>query len=157
MLKFLRTNNLGACAALLACALPALAGQSSLFYGTMVRVSSSPDSNLSDALAAQIMRRRLPIVITPDAGNASYLLAGSAEVTPSPAIAPPIWEARAVLADIHTHAVTWTAEFRGPCLPCDASPAEAARILAGKLIKRMAKDLLPHKSFSDRIDDFIAP
>jgi hypothetical protein len=130
----------------------------------MVYVASSPDYPIGGLLGAEIQKRKLPIIISPDRENASYVLAGYARSMGLPAIAVSgtqksraVWEAEVVLVDAQTRAIAWSAEFRGPCPPCDASPSKAEQVFAAKFVKRLQHDLFEHKSVSDRIDDVLAP
>jgi hypothetical protein len=139
-------------------------GQSQLLYGAMVYIVSSPDYPLGGFLGAEINKRKLPIIISPDRQSANYLLAVYARPAGTPALAisgsgkaKTVWEAKAVLADAQTREIAWSAEFRGPCPPCDVSPSKAERMLAAKFAKRLQQDLFERESLSDRIDDVIAP
>lgn len=139
-------------------------GPSQLLYGAMVYIASSPDYPLGGFLGAEINKRKLPIIISPDRQNANFVLAVYARTVGTPALpiagngkAKTVWEAKAVLADAQTRSIAWSAEFKGPCPPCDVSPAKAAQALAAKFAKRLQQDLFQHESISDRIDDVLAP
>ncbi|MFZ0595175.1 MAG: hypothetical protein WAM39_32230 [Bryobacteraceae bacterium] len=139
-------------------------GQSQLLYGAMVYIASSPDYPLGALLETEIHKRKLPVIISPDRQNANYVLAAYARTVGLPAVAVTgtqksrtVWEARAVLADAQTRAIAWSADFRGPCPPCDASPSKAWQVFAAKFAKRLEQDLFERKSISDRIDDVLAP
>jgi hypothetical protein len=139
--------------------------QSQLLYGAMVYVVSTPDSDLGGLLASEIAKRKLPVIVSAERSNANYILAAFARNIGTPATPvftrsqnmKPVWEAKVVLADARTHGITWAAEFRGPCPPCDASPSRAETIFAQKFAKRFQKDLFERRSISDRIDDILAP
>jgi hypothetical protein len=139
-------------------------GQSQLLYGAMVYIASPPDYPLAGMLEAEIHKRKLPLIISPDRQNANYVLAAYARTAGAPALpiagsgkAKTIWEAKAVLADAQTRNVAWSAEFLGPCAACDASPSKAGQVFAAKFAKRLQHDLFEGESTSDRIDDVLAP
>jgi hypothetical protein len=145
---------------------PARSGQSQLLYGAMVYIASGPGDTMSGFLASAIAKRKIPLIVSPDRQNANYILAGYAEpkspdnntgTVRSQSAPKTVWEGKLVLADAATRAIVWSAEFHGPCPPCDSSPAGATRVLAEKFIRRFQKDLFARESISDRIDDFIAP
>ena len=117
-------------------------------------------------LASQIARYKVPVTISSERPYANYILAVIAEskAQPAPITRIPgrsgggsIWEGKAVLADAQTHAITWTAEFHGPCPQCDSAPEKAEQIMAARFVKRMKRDLFSRESISDRIDDFLTP
>jgi hypothetical protein len=132
---------------------PALTGESELLYGAVVFIASPAGSNMGGLLASQIAKNKVPLTISSERPYASYILAAFAE----PKNSGKIWQAKAVLADAQTHAVAWTAEFTGPCQPCEAAPEKAEQIMAARFVKKLKHDLFSRESISDRIDDFLAP
>jgi hypothetical protein len=148
-------------------ALPGTPGESRLLYGSVVFITSSPGSNMGALLASQIARYKVPVTVTSERPYANYILAAYAEPNTGTAPASTIsahavnrgatWSAKAVLADASTHAIAWTAEFDGPCHPCDAAPDQVEQIMATRFIKQLKHDLFSRQSFSERIDDFLAP
>ncbi len=149
---------------ILTCPLSIWCGQSQLLYGAMVYIASSPDYALGALLETEIHKRKLPVIISPDRQNANYVLAAYVRSLGLPAVAVvgtqksrTVWEAKVVLADAQTKSIAWSAEFRGPCPPCDASPSKAGQVFAAKFAKRLQQDLFERESISDRIDDVLAP
>jgi hypothetical protein len=151
-----RFNSIAAILLSLACAAGSARseqpGRSRLLYGAVVFISSPSGSNMGALLASQIARYKVPLTISSERPYASYILAAFVEPKTGTG-----WEAKAVLADAQTHAVAWTAEFSGPCRPCDAAPGKAEQIMAARFVKRLKKDLFSRESISDHIDDFLAP
>ncbi len=140
------------------------AAQSQLVYGAMIYVASAPGDNLGSYLTAELAKHKLPVLVTPERRNANYVLAGFVQYEGISEAAidagkkpKPIWQGKLVLADSQTRNIVWSAEYRGPCPPCDAQPSAAEHFLAAKFVKRFQHDLFNRTSISDRIDDFIAP
>jgi hypothetical protein len=163
-----RFNSIAAILLGLVCSVgSALPGDSELLYGAVVFIASPAGSNMGGLLASQIAKNKVPLTISSERPYASYILAAFAEPTTGPMPAAPvagrtdhggtIWNSEAVLADAQTHAIAWSAEFHGPCQPCDAAPGKAEQIMAARFVKRLKHDLFSRESVSDRIDDFLAP
>lgn len=133
-------------------ALPQQSGQSRLLYGSLVFIASSPGSNMGALLAGQIARHKVPVTISSERPYANYILAAFAEPKSGA-----VWHAKAVLADAHTHAIAWTAEFNGRCQACEAAPEKAEQIMAARFVKKLKHDLFSRESFSGRIDNVLAP
>ena len=135
-----------------------------MLYGATIYIASSSENPLGGFLEAELQKRKLPVILSPNRYNAGYVLAAYARQAGDPA--QPIsgsgksrgmWEARIVLMNVQTNGIAWSDSFKGPCGPCDASPAQAERFFAAKFAKKLRKDLFPHESLSDRIDDILAP
>jgi hypothetical protein len=145
----------------------ALPGESELLYGAVVFIASPAGSNMGALLASQIAKNKVPVTISSERPYATYILAAFARPKSGSISAIPvagrkgrggtIWDSRAVLADAQTHSIAWSAEFHGPCPPCDATPEKAEQIMAARFVKRLKHDLFSRESISDRIDDFLAP
>ena len=151
---------------LLFLAIPGLiwCGPSSVLYGAVVYIAPSPEQEIGGYLEAEIQKRKLPIILSPDRFNANYVLAAYARDLGLPAVAvsgaakgKSLWDAKIVLANMQTREIAWSASFHGPCPPCDGSPSRAERFFAVKFAKRFQKELFEHESLSDRIDDVLAP
>jgi hypothetical protein len=135
----------------------------------MIFIAASPGDGLSGHLAAAIAKRRLPIIVSQNRQESTYILAAYAQSKPGPprppkrftssaqAGNPLFWDGKAVLADAQTHAIVWSAEFHGPCPSCDTSSGGSTRPIAERFIKRFQRDLFARESISDRSDDIIAP
>jgi hypothetical protein len=151
---------------LICCSPAVFSAQSQLIYGAMIYVASAPGDDLGSYLTAELAKHKLPVLITPERRNANYVLAGFVQNEGIPVSSADasgkqkpktIWQGKLVLADAQTRTVAWSAEFHGPCPPCDADPDNAEHFLAGKFVKRFQHDLFTKRSLSDRIDDFSAP
>ena len=151
-----RFRSIAAVVLILMCsALPALPeqpGRSRLLYGAVVFVASSQASNMSALLTSEIAKHKVPVTISTERPYANYILAAYAEPKNGTT-----WHAQAVLADAHTHAIAWTAEFTGECKSCDATPEKAEQMMAARFVKKLKRDLFSRESLSERIDDFLAP
>ncbi len=132
--------------------LPRQQGQSRVLYGALVFIASPPGSNMGALLASQMARYKVPVTVSSERPYANYILAAFVEPKNGTT-----WHAKAVLADAHTHAIAWTAEFNGPCPPCETAPEKAEQIMAARFVKRLKHDLFSRESLSGRIDDFLAP
>jgi len=126
--------------------------RSRLLYGALVFVASSQGSNMGAQLTSEMAKHKVPVAISTERPYADYILAGYAEPKSGG-----IWQAQAVLADAHTRAIAWTAEFAGQCKPCEAAPEKAEQIMAARFVKKLKHDLFSGESLSERIDDFLAP
>jgi hypothetical protein len=133
-------------------ALPEQPSRSQLLYGALVFVASSQGSNMGAQLTSQMAKHKVPVTISTERPYANYILAAYAEPNNGGT-----WHAQAVLADAHTHAVAWTAEFTGACRACDAAPEKAEQIMAARFVKKLKHDLFSRESLSERIDDLLAP
>lgn len=151
-----RFRSISAVVLLLMCsvvpALPEQPSRSQLLYGALVFVASSQGSNMGAQLASQMAKHKVPVTISTERPYANYILAGYAEPKDGGT-----WHAQAVLADAHTHAIAWTAEFTGTCRACEAGPEKAEQIMADRFVKKLKHDLFSRESLSERIDDFLAP
>jgi hypothetical protein len=130
----------------------------------MIYIASSSESALGGYLEAELQKRKLPVILSPDRFNANYVLAAYARESGTPALPVSgsgkghgVWEARILLMNLQTHGIAWSDSFSGPCGPCEASPAQADRFFAARFAKKLQKDLFSHESLSDRIDDILAP
>jgi hypothetical protein len=135
-----------------------------VLYGAMIYIASSSENPLGGFLEAELQKRKLPIILSPDRFNANYVLAAYARQAGDPAQpvsgtgkSHGIWEARIVLMNLQTQGIAWSDSFKGPCGSCDASPARAERFFAARFAKKLQKDLFSRESFSDRIDGILAP
>src|SRR6185312_5730573 len=139
-------------------------GGSSVLYGAMIYIASSSENPLGGFLEAELQKRKLPVIVSPNRFNASYVLAAYAREAGEPAQpisgsgkSHGIWEARIVLMNVQTNGIAWSDSFKGRCDPCEASPAQAERFFAARFAKKLQKDLFSRESLSDRIDDILAP
>lgn len=148
----------------LACPLWVWCGPSSVLYGAVIYIAPSPNQQIGGYLEAEIQKRKLPVILSPNRYNSNYVLAAYAREGGSPAAAvlgsvkaKSVWDAKIVLANVQTGSIAWSASFHGFCPPCDASPGQADRFFAARFAKKFQKDLFAHESLSDRIDDLLAP
>jgi hypothetical protein len=130
----------------------------------MIYIASSSESALGGFLEAELQKRKLPVILSPDRFNANYVLAAyareagpQAQPISGSSKAHGLWEAKIVLMNLQTNGIAWSDSFKGRCGPCDASPAKADRFFAARFAKKLQKDLFAHESLSDRIDDILAP
>jgi len=130
----------------------------------MIYIASSSENPLGGFLEAELQKRKLPVIVSPNRFNASYVLAAYAREAGEPAQpisgsgkSHGIWEARIVLMNVQTNGIAWSDSFKGRCDPCEASPAQAERFFAARFAKKLQKDLFSRESLSDRIDDILAP
>ena len=61
-------------------------GQSQVLYGAMVYVVSSSEHPIGGFLEAEIQKRKLPIILSPNRANANYVLAAYAREAGLPAM-----------------------------------------------------------------------
>lgn len=139
-------------------------GSSSVLYGAMIYIASSPENPLGGYLEAELQKRKLPVILSPDRFNANYVLAAYARETgdaaqpvSGPGKSHGIWEAKIVLMNLQTNGIAWSDSFKGRCSACDVSPAKAGRFFAARFAKKLQKDLFARESLSGRIDNILAP
>jgi hypothetical protein len=137
-----------------------LQAQSELLYGAAVYVAHPED--LGGFLTAEIEKRKLHVVLSPDPALANYILAGrvestapAAEVRSSHSGSSATCRSTLVLFDRQNRSVVWTADAEVTCP--GGSPERGRQLAAEKLIRLFQKDLFVKRSLSDRVDAILAP
>jgi hypothetical protein len=137
-----------------------LQAQSELLYGASVYVAHPED--LGGFLTAEIEKRKLHVVLSPDPALANYILAGgvesaapATEVRSSHSGSTATCRSTLVLVDRRNRSVVWTTDAEVTCP--GGSPDRARRLAAEKLIRQFQKDLFVKRSLTDRVDAILAP
>ena len=128
--------------ALLLCAAPVLAQQTSIVPGAKVYVAPM-DGNLNGFISAEILKQKLPVTVTTEESEAAYILSGQAQVSGhtgkgaggllNPYRNHDQYGGSVTLASASGHTVVW------------ASDSDNGKIkqVAERIVKQMKHDLFP--------------